>query len=295
LLGFDEAVRFFVGKQDHSLATIDFEFPVRIRQGSWEALIPSTIGEWVAAGLGVVATTYLATAAKKIADRDFNDVGTREIFKNALRAIQWVIRIGRHFGDVTVKNFDNVRFRKNNEDIGIPNKDGEYIYVPKKFLQLYVESHPGLLKRIAMIVEEDRTLTIGVFEDTQLSEEQLSRQYREIFTREEPEDDILFPELKHGQKVQLTGDITRGNETTNSLGIRYKDHILTMHPESGSVVKYKPSLFLPARVSGTITRFDENGKPTAKRPRIIVSRIAPIRDRPRTLDLFEDEPPSRKK
>jgi len=40
LNGLDEVVRFFVYQEEPELQTIDFELPVRVQKGSWEALIP---------------------------------------------------------------------------------------------------------------------------------------------------------------------------------------------------------------------------------------------------------------
>jgi hypothetical protein len=90
LLGFDGAIRFFVDQQAPHLTQIDYELPVRVRQGTWEILIPKTIAQWIMAGGGVVVTTYLSTAAKKMAEKDFDDVGIRDIFSKALKAMQWV-------------------------------------------------------------------------------------------------------------------------------------------------------------------------------------------------------------
>jgi len=47
LLGFDRALRFFVAQQDAELAKSDYPIPVRIRGGSWEALIPHSIAHWI--------------------------------------------------------------------------------------------------------------------------------------------------------------------------------------------------------------------------------------------------------
>ena len=67
LIGFNEAVRFFIGCQSPELRQADFELPVRIRKGSWEALIPETIAQWVQAGAGIAATAYASKAAQKMA------------------------------------------------------------------------------------------------------------------------------------------------------------------------------------------------------------------------------------
>jgi hypothetical protein len=57
LLGFDEAIRFFAGQQARELRKIDFEFPVRIKKGSWEIVIPDII-ELIKLGGGVIGTAY---------------------------------------------------------------------------------------------------------------------------------------------------------------------------------------------------------------------------------------------
>lgn len=75
LLGFDEAIRFFAIKQSPELQKIDFEFPVRVKKGSWEIAIPASIGEWIQTGAGFAATAYAAKAAQKMAERDFVRLG----------------------------------------------------------------------------------------------------------------------------------------------------------------------------------------------------------------------------
>ena len=57
----------------------------------------------------------------------------------------------------------------------------EYLYVPKFYLDLYIAAGAKLLSRIAELIEEDRTLTIGVLRDGE-KVEQISKQSRYIFT-----------------------------------------------------------------------------------------------------------------
>ncbi len=118
LIGFDGAIRFFVDQQAPHLTQVDYELPVRVRQGPWEILIPKTIAQWIMAGGGIVITKYLSTAAKKMAEKDFDDVGIKDIFSKALKAIQWVIKIGKHIGNTTKKKFESVKFRNDNQDQG---------------------------------------------------------------------------------------------------------------------------------------------------------------------------------
>lgn len=288
LLGFDEAIRFFVIKQAPNLQKEDFEFPVRVRKGSWEIAIPETIGGWLQAGGGIAATAYVATAAKKMAEHDINDFGFKEVFKKSLIATQWVIKIGKHLGDLTIKKFNNVKFQDNNQVIGIPNSEGEFLYVPLEYLEFYTSINPKLLNNITAIVEEGRVLSIGVYEDGELQEEKVTRKDRVIFTQEgDEEDEVLFPELKHGEKIALEGEITRGNEMSNNIGFSYLGHILTAIPETGSIVRYKDTLFLKCRIYGEVTRFDDKGKLGAKRPKILFTHIEVIEDNNDDLSLFD--------
>ena len=271
LLGFDEAVRFFVGCQSPTLQKANIDLPVRIRQGSWEALIPDTIF-WVKTFIGVSATAYGIKAAQKMAENDFDHIGIKTVLSKSLEAIQWVIRIGKHIGTITKKKFDTVKFRNDNNEIGISNQSNEILWVPRYYLELYTRCPKSLLQKLADIVEEERILTIGHFKDQVEVKETISPKYKNIFAPTE-EEELLFPELEHGMDVILDGEVTRGNETTNSIGFRYNDHILTAYPKTGSVVRYKSTLFLKAKIFGTINRVDEWGKIAAKRPKIIFDDI----------------------
>jgi hypothetical protein len=121
LIGFDEAIRYFIKKSCPQLRDIDFELPVKVKKGSWEALIPQTIEQWVVTSAGTFITSYGIAAAKKMADNDFKDIGLRDIFRKSLIAIQWFIKIGKHIGNSTQKKFENIKWRNNNEEVGILN------------------------------------------------------------------------------------------------------------------------------------------------------------------------------
>jgi hypothetical protein len=277
LLGIDEAVRFFIFQQAPSLRTSEFEFPVKIKKGSWEIVV------------GGILLAYGVKAAQKMADNDFADVGMKDALKKALLGIQWIIRIGKHLGDLTIKRFEhgNVQFRENNQLIGIRNSQGEYLYIPKEFLDFYISANPSLLKKMSEVIEEERILTVGVFENDILVEETVTRRHRKIFTHEQDqEEEHLFPELAHGQNVTLEGEVTRGNEMSNTIGIGYQGHILTGIPEVGSIVRHKASLFLRCRIYGHVTREDEKGRLDARRPRIIFTRIDPLESDTENPSLF---------
>lgn len=275
LLGVDEAIRFFVLQQAPELRELDFEFPVKVKKGSWEIVI------------GGILLAYGVKAAQKMAENDFKDIGIKDVFKKAISAIQWVLRIGKHMGDLAIKKFENVKFKDNNTLIGIRNSQGEYLYVPKEFLEFYVSAKPALLKKVSEVVEEERSLIVGLYKGEELVEEVLTRRHRQIFTNEKEEvEDLLFPQLEHGQEVTLEGELTRGNEMSNTMGLGYQGHVLTAIPEVGSIVRYKPSLFLRCKVYGRVSREDDKGRLDARRPKIIFNRIDPLESEDENQSLF---------
>jgi hypothetical protein len=274
LMGFDTSLRFLVTRKEPQLATANFEIPVRICRGSWEAHIPHTIGQWILTGLGAAATAYIATAAKKFAENDFKEAHIKDVFKHALKAIQWLIRIGKHLGSFTHRKLTAVKWRNDNSEIGLPNENGEYLYVPREYFEIYVESPSKLLSDIASVVETERELRIALNDEGQIEEVSITEHEKHIFFLDEPDDNqILFPELAHGMHIEIDGIVTRGNEVTNSIGFRYKDHILQCHPSEGSIVRYKPHLFLPCRIFGTITRESDEGTFDELRPKIIFNDL----------------------
>ena len=197
LLGFDSALRYFIAKRAPDFRNIDFEIPVRVRKGSWEALIPETVAGWVQAGLGVVATAYFTKAAQKMADKDFEDFGITDLFRMAIDAIKWFARIGKHMGNVAIREFKNVQFNDDLTQIGITNEEGAVLFVPKHILDLYVSTNPRLLESIAENIQNGRSLAIGSVRAGEIDEEVVDMADKFIFCDEDAEidEDVLFPEL----------------------------------------------------------------------------------------------------
>lgn len=289
LNGIDAAVRYFSAQQAQVLRDVDYELPILVRRGSWEALIPTDVDIWVKASLGVVATAYLTQAAQKMAERDFQDFGFKDIFKKSIEAIKWVIRIGKHMKDLSIRRFEGSRFEGNNELIGIRNSNGDYLYVPKEYFDLYVNCSQRIIEKLVTAVEEGRELVVGTVENGQCSEEVVTASDRSIFVMEEyaSQEDFLFPELVHGDVVVLDGEVTRENKTSNSMGFKYMGHVLTSYPESGNIVPYKEILFLRCRIFATVSRLDENGRIAARRPKLYFTHIEPLEDDPRPSTLFD--------
>lgn len=292
LIGLDEALRYFIKVYSPDLAEADFEIPVRVRKGSWQALIPQDLGQWFVTGIGVAGSAYLVKAAQKMAENDFRDMSLRQLFLRSLTSIQWAIRIAKQVGTLTRRKFDNVRWRDGTTEVGIVNERGEVLFVPSEFVSVYERMPPAIFARMSSVVKEDRTLEIIVRNGNEEVTEAISEQHKRIFC---PEDhDILFPELVHGAPFDGVGSVTRGNGNTNSLGFQYEGHILTCYPKQGSIVRYKHALFLRCRMQGTVTREDKFGNPTEARPRIIFSDLTPLEreaksEGPFQATLFEED------
>ncbi|RJX18827.1 MAG: hypothetical protein C4570_06130 [Ammonifex sp.] len=289
LLGFDEAIRFFATQQIPELQEVEFEIPVLIRHSSWEALIPNTIVDWIVTALGIGATAYIGTAATEMAKADFQGRGIKEVLIKSLQAILETVRLGKHLRNLRTKVFERLIWRNNNSEVGIPNTEGEYLYFPLWFIRLFPAVPPDLLAKVAEIVKQDLQLSIGVRKANVVREETITIKDKSCFILEKDnEDQILYPELIHGQPVVLEGVVTRGNKSTNSLGFLYKDHILLCYPATGTIVKFKPALFLKSRVHGIVSRADKFGMPTESKPKIIVSRIEPLEHDSSSNSLFKE-------
>lgn len=287
LLGFDEMLRYFLIKERSDLRDIEFDIPVQIKKGSWFAGIPENIGEWLLAGGGIVATTYLASAAKKMAENDFDEVSLKNIFRGAIKSVQWMIKITKHAGGLENKKFNNIKWGNNNESIGIPNDSGEYLYVPIEQLELFSELPRKLFEKNSIVIEEERSFSVGLVENGKTEEVSITIQEKNLFYKEDDDgEDVLFPELKHGQHVELEGYITRGNKNSNTLGLEYKKRILTCIPAEGSVTRFKDNLFSQAKVFGAIDRNNELGHATEKKPKIIFSKINNMEPRDKSQSLF---------
>jgi len=280
LHGFDYALRYFVTQQRPELAAVEYPIPVRIERGSWWAVIPQSVEGWILAALGIAATAYLTTAASKMAERDFRNVGFRDVFRKGLRSVQWIVKIGKHVGTLAQKVRTGLRWRNDNTEVGIPNEQGDILYIPRDVYEQYLECPSSILSEMASVVEVERQLTVGLNEEGRIEEVTITRRERAIFHADEDETgEILFPELAHGQNVQLVGIVTRGNERTNSIGFLYNEHVLTCYPRHGSIVRFKPHMFLRCRIVGEITRLnDETGESDEPRPKIIFDDLILLQD-----------------
>jgi hypothetical protein len=261
LLGFDEILRFFLLKEHPELVKVDYEIPVKIEQGSWIMYIPT----------GIIAI-YFASIANKAGSGGFFETGpakdVEKLFKGSIKAAQWMIKIGSHLGTLAKNKIEGARIKQLSGEvvIEIPNESDKLLNVPKKYFDMFTDCPEKLFSKNANIIEEGKVLELGVFENGVEEKVSITEKEKSIFYKKGEEDDTLFPELKHGQNIQLEGGITRGNEKTNTLGFEYKGHVLTCRPANGHIVTFKNKVisqlddhFFPiVKIIGVIDRTDEN-------------------------------------
>ncbi|WP_406682714.1 hypothetical protein N1F78_08425 [Seonamhaeicola sp. MEBiC1930] len=293
LIGIDEIFRYFLYKKSPELNSLEFDLPVRTRKGSWETLIPENIGEWIQLAMTTGGAYYAGSALKKMAQNDIGDSGFKDLFKGIVKGIKWVVQIGKHLKTLKKRKFDKVEFKetKGVQFVGIYNDEGEILYVPKIYLELFTEIPETIFNRLTQLVEEERKLKIGFSpsekidnDDTQ-KEVSISINEKGIFYKGKDEDDVLFPELVHNQYVELEGHITRGNENSNTIGFAYQNHILTCYPISGKIVEDRTYFFGDCIIRGYVNRMDKNGVYIEKRPRIAYMDILPT-DKESNKDMF---------
>jgi hypothetical protein len=271
--GLNTLLRHFNAKQAPALREAEYEVPVRIGDGSWLA--------YVAAGAGVVTTAYLGTAAKKMAERDFEGFGLSDIFRQSMDGLRCLIRLTKHTRKPRGWSFSNLRWRKNNTEVGIENDQGDIEWLPAEYLKWFENPPNNAVRKLVEVVEEERELRVGVQSESGVEEESVGVADKGLFASEDSANEEYFvvePELQHGDQVALEGRLTRGNASTNSLGLEYKDHILNCVPDSGSVVRFKPYLFLTCRVEGQITRLHGDRKVADRKPTMIVSNVVPLEE-----------------
>jgi hypothetical protein len=277
LIGIDELIRYFVYQEYPQIKEFEFEIPVRVRKGSWETIFPENIDKVALGAFGLwMAGKYMGSALEEVAKNDFKDVSFKEIFQKAFQGIVNVIKLSKHLGSLARKKFDNVQFSQNNKLVKITNENGQLLWIPIEVLDLYSNCPQTIFNKLTKIVEEERELIFGFNEDNIIVEETITNKYKYIFTKTEEDDEIVLPELRHGEYVEIDGHITRGNEKSNTIGFMYQGHIITCYPNTGNIKQHKSKLFSNCLLKGFVDRVDKDGNVKEKRPRIKFNDIVTL-------------------
>lgn len=289
LYGFDKILRYFLYQENPAIQEIEFEIPVRIQKGSWEALIPENIEQWIRTIALIGAGAYSKKALEKMAEKDFENFGFKDLFIKAFKSVVWVIKIAKHLRSMHKREFKDVDFSPDNKTIQVKNDENQPLPVPIEYLKKYADCPENLFGQISKIIETKRELEIGLTDTESPTKEtkvRITISEKQIFYKQEEDVEILFPELKDGQYVQLEGHVTRGNENSNTIGFFYNEHVLTCYPEKGNVNEHKSKLFSNCRINGYIDRISREGKLIEKRPRIRFTELI-LLDKP-LPSLFSD-------
>lgn len=281
LLGFDEGLRHYLLKAG---VEEDFEIPVRIRKGSWEALIPETLLGWALASGGIVATAYLSSAASQIAKNDFENVSLGGLIQNATSRLQNVVRIGKHVEGQSVEEL-NTSFKDDGYTIVIHGKSGD-METTKDQLEDYASFPKKALSRMVGLVQPDRKFKLGLVKDSKVYEEEVTQTEKGYFYTEGDIVLELFPELKDGMEVVLEGKLVRANQHTNALGLEYRGYTLTCKPKQGTVELYKPYLFTKCRVHALVDR-ESAKKKGYKKPFLLIGNVEELEVTPDINSMFE--------
>ncbi|AQQ71702.1 hypothetical protein SMSP2_02079 [Limihaloglobus sulfuriphilus] len=287
LIGFDRMFRYAISEKEPDLKNVNFELPVRIRKGSWEISFSGACQ--------IAFTAYISGFFLKASQVGFQETGTvrniGELIKWCGKAVQYLIKITKHIGTLDVEGCEIGSNTLSGVHVEIINGEGKPLLVPVEFLRFAEECPRNLLENSVGIIEENREMVIETSDGEQV---RIQNKEKGIYLPELEEDDmdIVLPELKHGDNVELVGKITRTNEKEKSVGFFYGGHTLTMKPESGNLEQFKSQIVSPdsghifsekVKVWGRVEREDAEGNFKYQRPRIFFSEIKSIEKMPRTL------------
>lgn len=303
LMSFDEIMRYFILKECPELRNVDFDFPVKIEEGSWGMFLPENIEKAIIVysfyGLtGLVIKDYLTAIAKKAGSDGIFETGpTKDIKKiviRSLQSIQWIIKIAKIRNKMGENEIEGAKPNISDKTVEIPSIDNPQnkLIVPMEFFEEYIICSKDLLSKLVSIVDERTELEIGAKEnENEFMTIKITEGEKNIFYTDKEKDEIILPELEDGKSVALEGQITRGNEKDNSIGFLYNGHVLTCKPKDGRITKYKNNiisssakhLFPEVIISGVVERKAISGEFKEKRPRIIFENIEAV-------EIIEEEP-----
>lgn len=282
LLGFDNLMRYFIKIENPELRDVDFNFPVKVKEGSWIIEIPDNISTLLLIiGGGGLVGCYLKEVAKKAGSDGFLETGpvkdVKKIIQGAINLAKWCVKIRKHIKNKQVE--ENIDLTNETVKVLV---DNEILEIPIKIYTLYKNLPKGFFNDISEAITKDVTLTIGEKLDVgKFDKAEITYTDKSFFyTKSDIDSDVLFPELKDGQYVELDGEITRNNGKRNTIGFEYKGHILTCEPDQNQpLTKFKSQIisksddrfFSSVTIYGVIDRSEGTGN----RPKIKFTKITP--------------------
>jgi len=282
LEGTQEVFGYFFKKDNANLQKDDaINFPISTRQGCWEILVP--LGTYVAG----VATNALVSGvnaySKKmgdgLAELHLDSKLKKNDFKDAFLKLDSVIKIAQHLGVVDKKEPLNIKIINfKNRSALLTNDKGNVMSTNMNEIDCYLQCPTKLLRKLASVVTDYRTLSVGFFSKGEKFEQVIDIESKDIFSPEDEPQEPILPELRDGEHVKIEGYVTRGNQITNTIGFKYKDHVITCEPVNKLITHYLNSHYKTCEISGRVIRTAKTETLLGKRdrPKIIFDNLVVI-------------------
>lgn len=281
LSGFNDVIKFFNAKQNSYFYENIYEIPVKIKEGSWVAtIIDNPLTSFALTSASIFAGSYLKKAGEKMAENDFKDVSFKKILQKSMNAFLDFIKIKK----LKISNEEIEKGKKIVRNgivytlIILPN--GKEIEIESEFLEWYKKMPPAMVQKLVNPIEKERLLEVAVLNDDLVRKENINEVEKVFFNPAaiNNDEDLILPHLQHSNRYQLEGILTRGNQSSNSLGFKYAGHILNCYPEVGDVSRFKDSLFKKCIVDCYVNRNMKTSLKIDRRPTLIIISSSPIDD-----------------
>ena len=266
-----------------------FDFTIRVKEGSLviDLIVPVVIGG-IMTGAGVFALSYLKKVGEKLAENDVADKTSLEIISGIKEKVfdtfHKILKIEKHLKGEK-KKIKTGKFKNDNHDIEIINDENLVEIVSVKELTIYKKIPNKVFSKIISEVDKNNNLDIvKILPNNKKDIVRITEKEKGYFDIiDDNDEDIILPELKHNDEVELEGKITKINETWKTLGFEYKGYILVLKPFKKTLLPYKEKIIANgdkiltrAMIKGVVTRLGTDGKISEKKPKIIFSEIEKI-------------------
>jgi|GEM_PF-4945212 len=303
LNGTQTVIDYFLKKEDSSLVKLkNINYPIKTQEGSWEVLLQYGV-EFVAqhggtiiasAGTMLLAkplsagiTEYAKEKGKGLASRHLERKHDKELFEKAFEKLLSIIKIAQHLGVVENRRVLNTKVI-NADKILLVNEKGNVLSTNLDEINSFQECPDKLLKSLASVVTDYRTLSIGYKKDDRIFEVAIDRDSREIFCPDEELQAPILPTLQDGEYVSIVGMVCRGNQITNTIGFQYEGHVITCEPNDKLITAYINAHYKKCEIIGKVIRTSAAEVALGKRdrPKIIFDELKVIMQSTSQASLF---------
>lgn len=278
LIGFDRILRHFIVVQNPEMKKIDFELPVKIEEGSWNAKV-------------IIGTALVSGFAGKmgyLAAEDAYPI-VKSYMQTAMFNAQKVIETKKHMKEIGVDKVKKTQEQRLEEhNILLENEEKEILLVSKEEYLNYIGCPEDIFAQNVEIVDFDTFLEIGVYQsDGKISTVSITQKDRHIFTSKKEKPLPLF-QLAHGEIVTLRGKVGSLIEKESHRSMKflyidpYTEKEYTIECTGNNITQFKNSIISPRTedffqdvdIKGQVDRIDGNGKP--KKISIQIITIEPV-------------------